>query len=233
MRKTRNYLSRGVAADEFVEDLLGFGWQFCGGFGVSVILAGKVERNVLLAELGHQEGSEGTQSIWGKRGNVITHVCVAVIKASGSPPGHENDCAWCFFARGGGIECNCGRLHLLDRSFSKDFFHLRHSSRVGLKKQTKSISLGSELLASTQSQYTKCKSGAATRQILTCSGWFCSPIDSSLVSAKCCRVLLSAPWPCEMRKTKEVKLNRLITAAKQQHTETESLHPEQLYSRVA
>lgn len=106
MRKTRNYLSRGVAADEFVEDLLGFGWQFCGGFGVSVILAGKVERNVLLAELGHQEGSEGTQSIWGKRGNVITHVCVAVIKASGCPPGHENDCAWCFFAGGGRSSAN-------------------------------------------------------------------------------------------------------------------------------
>lgn len=65
-RQARRYLSRGVAADELVKDLVGFGRQFAGGFGVPVILAGKVERNVLLAELGHQEGGEGTQSIWGR-----------------------------------------------------------------------------------------------------------------------------------------------------------------------
>lgn len=65
-RKARSYLSRSLAADEFVENLLGFGRQLRGGFGISVILASKVERNVLLAELGHQEGGEGTQSIWGK-----------------------------------------------------------------------------------------------------------------------------------------------------------------------
>lgn len=37
-----------------------------------VFLTGKVERNVLLAELRHKEGCEGIQSICRNRGNVIT-----------------------------------------------------------------------------------------------------------------------------------------------------------------
>lgn len=142
--KARRYLSWGVAADEFVEDLLGFGWQFCGGFGISVILAGKVERNVLLAELGHQEGGEGTQSIWGKRGNVITHVCVAVIKASGFQPGHENDCAWCYFARGGKYRVQLILLTFAGQEFLKGLFPSEAFFQGWPKKQTKFISLGSE-----------------------------------------------------------------------------------------
>lgn len=57
------YLPGSVAADEFIIDLLGFGWQFIMRLRSPVILTGKVERNVLLAELRHQEGCESTQSI--------------------------------------------------------------------------------------------------------------------------------------------------------------------------
>lgn len=65
MRKS--YLSGSFAADEFVVDLLGFGGKFGRTPGFPVILAGEVERNVLLAKLGDQEGCEGTQSICGEK----------------------------------------------------------------------------------------------------------------------------------------------------------------------
>lgn len=56
------HLAGSVRADEFIVDLLGFDGQFGCRFGVPVILAGKVERNVLFTELSHQEGGEGAQA---------------------------------------------------------------------------------------------------------------------------------------------------------------------------
>lgn len=125
--KTRHYLSRGIASDEFVEDLLGFGRQFGRGFGISVILAGKVERNVLLAELGHQEGSEGTQSVC-REERKCNYTCVRggneSVWLSAGARERLRVVLFCQRGLGGGIECNRGRLHLLERSFSKDCFHL-------------------------------------------------------------------------------------------------------------
>lgn len=57
------YLPGSVTADEFIIDLLGLGWEFISRLGFPVILTGKVECDVLLAELRHQEGCESTQSI--------------------------------------------------------------------------------------------------------------------------------------------------------------------------
>ena len=57
------YLSGCVRADELLVDLLGLSRQL-GGVGGSVVLTGQVESYILLTELGVQEGSEQTQSIW-------------------------------------------------------------------------------------------------------------------------------------------------------------------------
>lgn len=61
------HLTGSIRADEFIVDLLGFDRQFGCRFGVPVILAGKVERDVLFTELRHQEGGEGTQPTCGQR----------------------------------------------------------------------------------------------------------------------------------------------------------------------
>lgn len=59
--KAGRHLTGSIRADELIVDLLSFHWQFGCRFGVPVILAGKVERDVLFTELRHQEGGEGTQ----------------------------------------------------------------------------------------------------------------------------------------------------------------------------
>ena len=52
-----------VAGDELVVDAPGLGRELGSNPDLPVVLAGHVEGYVLLAELGHQEGREGTQSI--------------------------------------------------------------------------------------------------------------------------------------------------------------------------
>lgn len=145
-RKARNYLSRGFAADEFVEDLLGFGGQFGGGFGISVILAGKVERNVLLAELGHQEGGEGTQSIWGERERKCDYTCVrggnkSVWLSAGA---RERLRAVLFCQWGGKYWVQSIPLTFAGQEFLKGLFPSEAFFQGWPEKQTKSISLGSD-----------------------------------------------------------------------------------------
>lgn len=116
-----SHLTGGVRADELIVDLLGFDGQFGGRFGVPVILTGKVERNVLFRELRHQEGGEGTQATcrWGG-GETIDYLgCTTRARVVGM------------------VKRQLKHLYsrLLDKSFSNDCFHRRHSSKVGLRKR--------------------------------------------------------------------------------------------------
>lgn len=72
---TGSHLSRGVGADELLVNPPGLGRLF-GGLGLLVVLTGQVEGDVLLAELGDQEGSEEAEPVWGTGGRLWLEVCV-------------------------------------------------------------------------------------------------------------------------------------------------------------